>query len=505
MKPSQAIRANAIEMRNPSRSGHEGDDALSSLLKEIVQTREARRLLGTLIPEVMHIWAGDGQGAPGVKAGIKKWVSRQIGKNIKKALLEEGKLHKAKDLQSLCESPEFLQDFSDQLPELLNGVLDVISAIGKNIDKLPAGQKTQLLDGVISGSAKGRTGELLTTYTRIINEIHQNDPTFFAKTLAPAFRNWAEKADFGEIKELLDNSAEDLIAIIKMANDVMWEYPAKVLLMMSFLPGIANIATASLQDTVMRFNNLSPDMITDIVLSFLREIDGQTIGRLINEINELIRKLSTGSALLGEPGNPLFPQDLSRILEDALGTLDGDLLWKARVAVSEGKASVNKTIVDALRDNPELLMLRLDHLSALGNCRVRAISRKMDLIEGLPEEDVADAVSRGISEFDAQEMGEILNLIALLANRIRKLKPELAPALVAQFVDSLDLNEMKDTIKWIVDDLSEALRPLARVFIPQLVKGFCGWLTPEDDDNMEEVGMAVNQIRSLLQNEELRS
>ena len=505
MKPPQAIRAHAPEIQNPSRSKHEGDDAMSSLLVEIVQTREARQLLGTLIPQVIHIWAGDGHGALGVKAGIKKLVSRQVGKSIKKALLRDGDIYKAKEFHSLCESPEFLQNFSDQLPELLNGVVDVICSIGKNIEKLSVVQKTQLLDGLISNIGKGRTGELLTTYTRIINEIHQNEPTFFAEKLAPAFRNWAEQADFGEIKELLDNSAGDVIAIIKMVNDVMWDYPAKILLLMSLLPGIANIATASLKDTMMRFNDLSHDMVTDIVLSFLREIDGQTIGRLINEVNELIRKLSTGSALLGEPGNPLFPQDLSRILEDALSTLDGELFWKARIAISEGKESVNKTIVDALRNNPELIMLQLDRLSALGNCRIRAMSRKMEFVEGLPEEDVADAVSRGISEFDAQEMGEIFNLMALLANRMRKLKPELAPALVAQFVDSLDLSELQDTIKWIVDDLSEALRPLARVFIPQLVKGVCGWLTPEDDDNNEEVEMAINQIRSLLQNEEFRS
>jgi hypothetical protein len=131
--------------------------------------------------------------------------------------------------------------------------------------------------------------------------------------------------------------------------------------------------------------------------------------------------------------------------------------------------------------------------------------RKMELIEGLPEEEVADAVSRGVSQFDAQEMGEVLNLMALLANRMRKLKPGLVSALVVQFVDSLDLSELQDTVKWLVDDLSEALRPLARVLVPQLVRGVCGWLTPEADDNKEEVEMAIHEICTLLQNEEFRS
>jgi hypothetical protein len=505
MEPLQAVRANATQIQNLSQSNYDNGEAMTTLLVELIQTREVRQLLGTLIPEVLRIWAGNGHGTPGLRAAIKKLVSRQVGKSIRNGFLGDRDSVNARKFASLCEGPDFLQNFSDQLPVLLNGVVDVFCSIGKNIGKLPDEQKAQFLDNLFSKIGKGRTGELITIYTRIINEIHQSEPAFFAEKLAPAFRNWVEQADFGEIKELFDNSAGDIIALVKMANDVMWHYPAKVLLLLSLLPGIANIATVSLKDTLMRFNGLSPDLITDIVLSFLREIDGQKIGELINEVTELVRKLSTGSALLGEPGNPLFPQDMTRILEDALSTIDVELFGKARVAITEAKESVNNSIVQAFRNNPELIMLQLVGLSAPNNVRARAMRRKMELIEGLPEEEVADAISRGVSALDVQEMGEVLNLMALLGNRMRKLKPDLVSALVVQLVDSLDLSELQDTVKWLVDDLGAALKPLARVLVPQLVRGVCGWLTPEADENKEEVEMAIHEICTLLQNKEFRS
>jgi hypothetical protein len=464
----------------------------SDVLSKIIQTEEFEKILQTLIPVIVSHWAG--------KSLIRKIVSRPAKNHLLKTFAGSNGHG-----PSLLKDQDLTCSLIETIPPLLNVLVNSFHEVLKTIETLPPDEKKEVLGKMLSNLKIGENGEALTAAMRIINEMHHINPTFFADQFQTGLESLIQRVDFGELKDLLDNSAGDAIAFVKMLNDVMWHYPAKMLLLISLIPSIANIAVASFKDTVMRFNDISPDLITDIALSFLREIDGRPIGEFINEVTELIRKLNTGSALLGEPGKPLFPRNLSRILEEALSAIDNELFWKARVAIAEGKESANNTMVDALRDNPELLISQLDNFSSLRNSRVRAISRKMSLMETLPEQDVADAISRGVSALDAQEMGEILNLMVLLSNRVRKLKPEIASALVTQFVDTLDLSEVQDMVKWIIDDLGEALRPLARVVVPQLVRGVCGWLAPEEDDNKEDVDIALNSLRTLLQNEEPRS
>lgn len=513
MKQSQAIRSDATEIQNVSRSNHEGGNNMSTpkqrevdavgtdsmsnefpsdVLSKIIQTEEFEKILQTLIPVIVSHWAG--------KSLIRKIVSRPAKNHLLKTFAGSNGHG-----PSLLKDQDLTCSLIETIPPLLNVLVNSFHEALKTIETLPPDEKKEILGKMLSNLKTGETGEAITAATRIINEMHHINPTFFADQLQTSFESLIEHIDFGEIKDLLDNSASDAITFVKMLNDVMWHYPAKVLLLISLIPSMANIAVASLKDTVKRFNDISPDLITDISLSFLKEIDGRSIGEFINEVTELIRKLNTGSALLGEPGTPLFPRDLSRILEEALSAIDSELFWKARVAIAEGKESVNNTMLDALRDNPELLISRLDHLSSIRNSQVRATSHKMALIEKLPEQEVTDAISRGVSALDAQEVGEILNLMALLANRVRKLKPEIAPAVVRQFVDALDLSELQDTVKWIVDELGEAMRPLARVVVPQLLRGICAWLTPEEDDNKADVEVALTGLRALLQDEADRS
>ena len=58
-----------------------------------------------------------------------------------------------------------------------------------------------------------------------------------------------------------------------------------------------------------------PDLLADIVISFLKELDGAAVAELGNELTEIVRKIHTGSALLGEPGRSPAPRDLLRKIQ----------------------------------------------------------------------------------------------------------------------------------------------------------------------------------------------
>ena len=110
--------------------------------------------------------------------------------------------------------------------------------------------------------------------------------------------------DFGEIKETVDGSAENITALAGMINEEMWQYPAKMVCLLSLLPALGNIVSAPSVKTIGPINNLAPDLLTDVILSLVRDIDGKSIGMLVNELCELVRKIHTGSALIGDTGKP---------------------------------------------------------------------------------------------------------------------------------------------------------------------------------------------------------
>ena len=79
----------------------------------------------------------------------------------------------------------------------------------------------KIFDDVLSTKEKGET--------KIDGDVD------YAEILRPGFRELIEKIDFGELKEAMDCSQDDITAVVKMANEEMWRYPAKVVCLLSLL------------------------------------------------------------------------------------------------------------------------------------------------------------------------------------------------------------------------------------------------------------------------------
>jgi len=464
---------------------------LSRLIADVVQTKKVQDLVDTLVPEIARLWAGQNY--------LKKILARYFEKRIRKSY--EQLKHSPEVTQyttSVVEEPEFISALSEHLITLLNDAIDIGGVLVKTIEKLPSGEKERLLGDIITSLNYARSGELLTIKARIINEIHERNPTFFAERIGAGFNKLIEQIDFGEIKDLVDNSAHDAAAALKVVNDILWQYPSKAVCLISLLPTVANLFITSFKDNAQQLNNISPDLLTDVVLSLIRHIDGKAIGGLINELAELARKLHTGSALLGDPNMPQFPRELSRILGEIAGTVDGKLLWKARVALAEGKESVVNTWIEAQKVNPDLLMRRITNYPSIRNAHMRALSKAVASIEELPEREALEAIAHAATELDMVELAEIVNLLCTLANRIRETKPDFASSMVAQFAHSLDVHEFHKTVKWLAEDLAQSFKPLARAALPHLLNALCDYMKPEDDPYQKDMDAALASLRKLL-------
>jgi hypothetical protein len=477
-------------------SDHNGYDPIALLLSELIQTREIRTIIGNAVPEVLNAWAGDNF--------AKKITTRAIGKNIKNGLSRPEDVLGQGELAKLFRNPDVIQNMADQLPKILDVLFDLTDEIGKGLESLPSTEKQKVLGKLISGIFSGRTGKVITTWAKVISGTQSDSSNFLKENIEPGVTKWIENTDFGELKELLNYASDISGETVKMINDAIWKYPAKVVLLVSFLPTIANILVKAINECVGRFNNLAPDLVADVVLSCLRDIDAKNLGQTVNEFAELIRKLDTGSSLIGDSGSSGLNRDISGFLDDFSSAVQIEKLFRAREGLASGKETVSAKIFKILKDNPQILLESIGRSQFLYNPAIKNMSRKAALVCDLPEKETADAFSKTLSQLDFAEIAEIVNLTSLLINRIRKNNRKLLPSIISQVADSIDLYEVEDAVSGIIGDIGQGLKPLGRIVLPHLITLACDWLLPDENLAEPAIENAREAIQALLQPKEVQ-
>ncbi|MFP4475722.1 MAG: hypothetical protein ACLFOY_09170 [Desulfatibacillaceae bacterium] len=465
-----------------------GAHLAEKLVGHIMRTHECRQITGALIPEVLRMWAGD--------SGFKKLLSSAMAKDLKK--IGDAGPGAAESVAEAMSDPEFTEAFLEMVPELVNTATAVFTTIYKTVDGLPQEKRVRFFGEVLSNIDYALVGELVTSFVKVVNEIHKENPTFMADSVAGPLRGLISRTDFGELEEFLADSREDMAALAGALTDALWEYPAKMVCLMGCVPALTNTTSSMLISTLTRVNAMAPDLLTEVSLSLLRDVDGKALGTVVNETAEVLRKMHTGSALLGPPGLPKFTSELAVKLAEIGSEIDPTLLWKARSAVAEIRESRLTARTELLRNNPELLTQRLHEQPSLRNARIRSMRRSVELLADLPEEDAAEAIAEGALKVDAQELAEMVSTLSMVLNRVRDEKPDFVMNMLYHFANSVDVDELSDTAKWMIDDIREAMRPLGRAVLPTLIKGLVEWLSPEDDDYNEEVTDSLAALRDLL-------
>ena len=325
----------------------------------------------------------------------------------------------------------------------------------------------------------------------------------YAEILRPGFRELIEHIDFGEIKEAVDGSREDVTAIVRMANEEMWRYPAKVVCLLSLLPTVANMTVSAIKETLTPINTLAPDLLADVVLSLVDDIDGKNIGMLINELSELVRKLHTGSLLLGETGKPQSANTLSRLTRETMSTIDINLLLKARTFMTEIKEISQQSFIDLLEQSPELSreFFQSHFVSMIAS--IRKWSRNADAFERLfSDEDIAREFAKGMGEIDAQELADTISRLCGILNRVRAVTPGVIRNTLSQAINSVDANEVGETVRWFTEDVVESLKPVASEVLPPLIRGIADLLRPDPSGGSREIEEALAYLKSAINSKE---
>jgi hypothetical protein len=256
--------------------------------------------------------------------------------------------------------------------------------------------------------------------------------------------------------------------------------------LLSLIPSLGNIMVRSLVKTTAPINKLAPDLLTDVIISLAKEIDGKNIGMLVNQLCELVRKVHTGSALLGEKGSHALPAGITRVTASVMDAVDIPLLLKAQAMLREIAGIVRASFIDILEAHPEYAVdFFQSHFRSLV-ALVRTWSLKADAFERLfTGDDIAREFARGMGELDAQEMASTAGRLCALFNQVRQMTPGTIRNFLSQFFNALDGSTTGETARWLVDDLVQSMMPLAPEILPPVINGIADLIAPEGEISPE--------------------
>jgi len=461
---------------------------------EAAKTPEIRNLLKALLSGALHGWGGKGVIRPELVRHARRILARQRVKS--------GEKTGHPDLVDLLQHPEVVAYIRNQLPVLTSRLLEMADLVAASFENADQEQQEAFFNQILAGFDSDKPGRILAALVGTLDRLHRNNPTLFADKTVQILKQVLAQLDFGELKIVFANSESDLKALGTKFNDLLFEYPSKLILMLSFIPEISNHLLFYGEDLLKRFNALPADILADLLISFFKETDGPTAGKLLNNLAEFVRQVHTGSALTGDGGMPQFSVELARKTRTVLEEVDTALLFKAANALFDGQETLITSMYAAAGEDPEFPAFALRHRVARTNAKNRLAKQKLDLLENLSGEEAAAAISAGLSEWNAYDFAELINSACAAANTLQQNSPDVVKHIVTEFVNTLDLYEIEEAVTWLSHDLTRAFQPVLQTLLPVVIKDVINCLATDNGDNGEEITEMRILLRQFIMNEE---
>ena len=183
------------------------------------------------------------------------------------------------------------------------------------------------------------------------------------------------------------------------------------------------------------------------------------------------RQLHTGSLLQGESGISQFQMELTNMLRDIAANIDPELITKMKIISSEHAEERIHAHTAVMEENPALVLGIISRMAEIKNPGIRALNRRVQFFEDLPQDLLAASIADGLTELDMQTLAEIVNTALSMFNQVHEEQPEFFSQLMGNFFMNVDSDTLKTATQWLVRDLVDGLRPLAGDVLPVLAEG----------------------------------
>jgi hypothetical protein len=191
--------------------------------------------------------------------------------------------------------------------------------------------------------------------------------------------------------------------------------------------------------------------------------------------------------------------DKTRIV---LREVDTELLFKAANALVDGHEALLTSLYAAAGEDQDFPAFALKHRITRTNAKNRLARQKLDLLEDLGEEASAAAISAGLSEWNAYEFAEVINAVCAAANNLQQQSPDMVKHMVTEFVNTLDLYEIEETVTWLSRDLTQTFKPVLQTVLPVVIQEVVSCLETDNGENGEAITEMRTRLRRFIMDEE---
>ncbi|MEN6473699.1 MAG: hypothetical protein ABFD81_06785 [Syntrophaceae bacterium] len=323
---------------------------------------------------------------------------------------------------------------------------------------------------------------LITLLCARVNEAHSQGVPEENPHRGEKVRAFIENLDFGELMVMLRGCDPYALNAIETFNREIWKYPAKVVSLVASLIAVVNTALGSVSRLIRPLTTgLGPDLTTDILLSVLKTVKADEVGRLVNTASEILRRFQTGSLLLARAGKPLLRIELTAAMKTAFAQLDPDVIAKTRVALAELSEALGAASTDVLDEHPELLQAWVANYAAASNPRLRARVKKARSLSAL----APTVFEQALADLDVQTAADIVNIIVRTLTDLHSQRPALLTNLARAWGDAIDADALREAAEGLLPECVEALRPAAEALLPSLIDALASLLSGADEATLE--------------------
>jgi len=386
--------------------------------------------------------------------------------------------------EKIADTDSFRNVCTSILPELLNTVPRAVNAIGQSFAKETASQQTAILSNLFQRIDFDKWAETIQTWILLSHSIETENNQFWAQNFRPAISSFLNKIDFSDLKDMLTQTSSDMNALSETLNSMLWKYPAKMVLLCSFIPLAGNTTCMVTRNTLKHFNEIPPDILADILISIIKEFDIKFFAQMLDELSELTRKIHTGAALIGEPGADALSQQVRSMFEKLTENVNANNVFKAKQAIAQIKNSIWDACFDSISENNSMLSQAIKLWFDQKNQAIRQISKFTAIFDDIPDHQLSDTIGNPIHDLEMTEFAEIINQVIQLILRLDNETPDALHSVLFQWMESLDGDAIETLNEQLARPLMTALAPIIQKIVPHLIHSFCD--TIDTDEQLSE-------------------
>jgi hypothetical protein len=345
----------------------------------------------------------------------------------------------------------------------------------------------------------GNMGTLTLLGIRFMAAMDRENPQWMAQMMETPLKRTLANVDFGELYEMIDGSEDRVLAVQAMLQRVINEFPIKFGLAPAIKLRMVNMNLKKKNMTLASIEDMAPDMLARTFLSLIEKlIEGREIGELADRIAGLVRKIHAGGVMEGEAGKSLLEIVLTQKLREILPEIKPEIFRKAVIGLAELKESTGNALTVALEENPALMLELIASRAAIRNPGIRRQGRKAAMLAELPSGELADAMAKGISDLDAEEVAGTVNNWLRIINHLNERHPEKTIDLLASCAAMIDPDELETAVRWLMPGAVDAMRPVAGILMPELIRGFCRLVEPQPGQDTADMDNALAMLRRMI-------